>query len=149
MNCVRYHAHRLRWHGSFVGIISTIGVLIIVECQFVPHSTPPALNQAEIDAFFKSQVHPALDAYQIRNNKTVDQAVDRISRDVEEYRDGIEPLVEDITSWGTRFGIIRHMGSDLGEQWWGNPTNATAVHCYVSEKFETHLFSDTKLNVAS
>lgn len=111
-----------------------------------PTPPPPALNQVEIDAFFETQVLPALDAYQIRNNKAVDQAADRISRDVEEFRNGIIPLVEDITSWGTRFGIIRHMGSDLGEQWWGNPTNATAVHCYVSEKFETHLFSDTKLN---
>lgn len=104
------------------------------------------LSQEQINQFFDSEVNPALEVYEIRNKKAVDRAVSRISQGVEKYRDGIRPFVEDITSWGTRFGVIRRIGSDLGEKWWGDVANATEVHRYVSGKFETHLFSDAKLN---
>lgn len=140
-----------------IGVIAAIGLLILAWWIATrptptpapppdPLSTIPALTQAEIDTFFESQVRPALDAYEARNKGSVDRAVERISKGVEEYRTGIEPFVDDITSWGTRFGVIRRLGTDLGEKWWGDAANATEVHRYVSGKFEAHLFSDAKLN---
>jgi hypothetical protein len=139
-----------------IGIIAAIGLLLLawwfaIRPTPTPTTTPdqpptPALTQAQIDAFFQSEVRPALDAYDARNKAAVDRAVERISNGVEQYREGIKPFVEDITSWGTRFGVIRRWGSDLGEKWWGDAANATKVHRYVSEKFERHLFSDAKLN---
>lgn len=137
-----------------IGIIAAIGLLLLAW-WFATRPTPPqppspplppALTQAQIDAFFQSEVLPALAEYDSRNKAAVDRAVDRISNGVEQYRKGIKPFVDDITSWGTRFGVIRRLGSDLGEKWWGNAANATEVHRYVSGKFERHLFSDAKLN---
>lgn len=136
-------------HKSFVlpviGIIAALGLLLLAW-WFATRPTPTALTQAQIDAFFQSEVRPALDAYDARNKAAMDRAVDRISDGVEEYRKGIKPFVKDITSWGTRFGVIRRLGSELGEKWWGDAANATEVHRYISGKFERHLFSDAKLN---
>ena len=112
----------------------------------VPSVDQPRITEEEIKAFFDTEVRPALGAYDTRNKAAVDRAVERITHGVEEYRKGIKPFVEDITSWGTRFGVIRRLGNDLGEKWWGDPTKATEVHRYVSRKFEKHLFSDAKLN---
>jgi hypothetical protein len=103
------------------------------------------LTQAQIEAFFDAEVRPALDAYSTRNQTMVDRAVDRIANGIDAYRQGIPPFVDDITSWGTRFGVIGRGSQDLWETWWGAPSNATRVHDYVSEKFERHLFSDVKL----
>jgi hypothetical protein len=103
------------------------------------------ISQEEIDAFYNEQVRPALHDYQVRNKAAVDRAVERITKGVDSYKDGIPAFVDDITSWGTRFGIIGRKSRDLWDKWWGDVKNERRVYEYVSAKFEKHLFSDAKL----
>ena len=127
-------------------ILVLVSILLLAIAWWVAtRTTPPPLTREQIP-FIETEINPALDTYDTRNQVAVDSAVDRISRGIDEYRNGIKPFVEDITSWGTRFGVIRRQTSDLGEKWWGNPENATEVTTYVQSKVERHLFSDQKLN---
>jgi hypothetical protein len=106
----------------------------------------PQVSEEKVKAFFDSEVRPALDSYETRNRSSVDRVVERISQGVDEFKKGIKPFIEDITSWGTRYDVICRLGNDLGEKCWGNPANATEVNRYVSGKIEKHLFSDAELN---
>jgi hypothetical protein len=100
-----------------------------------------------MQAFFDQQVRPQLDQYAQRNQGAVSRAADRVTSQIGAYRKGIPAFVEDITSWGTRFGVIGRGSQDLWEKWWGDPSNATRVREYVSAKFEKSLFSDRDLAV--
>ena len=127
-----------------IGII--LGIFLLAFAWWVathptsPVVTPEPTSSAGLD------ISPELDTYDKSNQAAVDSAVDRISRGINEYRNGIKPFVSDITAWGTRFGIIRRQASDLGEKWWGNSDNATEVKMYVMSKFERHLFSGQQIN---
>lgn len=141
------------------GIILSILLLALawwIANRPTPSSTPPGsveetarISQEEIDAFFDEQVKPALHDYQIRNKAAIERAVERITEGIDAYKDGIPEFVEDITSWGSRFGVIRRGSRDMWDKWWGDDENERRVYEYVSAKFEKHLFSDTKLkNIA-
>lgn len=128
-------------------LIPIIGIVVAILLLAFAWRIATRPTQAEIDTFIRSEVNPALDAYATRNKAAVDSAVTRISNGLEAYKKGIKPFVEDITSWGTRFGVTKRLGNDLGEKWWGDPANATEVNKYVTKKFERLLFSEADLYV--
>jgi hypothetical protein len=97
--------------------------------------------------FFDRQVRPQLDQYAERNHRAVDRAAEHIASQIDAYRQGIPTFVEDITSWGTRFGVIGRSSQDLWQRWWDDQSNATRVREYVSAKFANALFSDQDLAV--
>lgn len=107
----------------------------------------PRLTKEQMQRFFDRQVRPQLDQYAERNHQAVQRAAERISSQIDAYRQGIPAFVKDMTSWGTRFGVIGRSSQDLWARWWGDPSNATRVREYVSAKFSKALFSDQDLAV--
>ena len=110
-----------------------------------PEVTQPTLTEEQIQAFFDAEVRPQLEQYSQRNQEAVGSAADRITSRIGAYRKGIPAFVEDITSWGTRFGVIGRGAQDLWEKWWGDQAKAIRVRDNVSAKFAKHLFSDKDL----
>jgi hypothetical protein len=100
-----------------------------------------------MQTFFDRQVRPQLDQYAERNDQAVRRAAERISSQIDAYRQGIPAFVKDLTSWGTRFGVLGRSSQDLWERWWGDQPNATRAREYVSAKFAKALFSDQDLAV--
>jgi hypothetical protein len=114
--------------------------------RFTPlDATQLTLTKEQMQTFFDQQVRPQLDQYAHRNHQAVGRAADRITSQIGTYRQGIPAFVEDIMSWGTRFGVIGRSSQDLWRWWWGDQSNATQVREYVSAKFEKSLFSDQDL----
>ena len=138
-----------------ISLFVAAGLLFLSWWFATAPTSPPALtnlpekndlSQAEIDAFYATKIRPALANYADKNKDSVDRAVDRISRGIDAYRAGIPNFIEDVSSWGTRFGVIGRGSQDLWEEWFGDSANTTKVHDYVSGKFESHLFSDAELS---
>jgi hypothetical protein len=123
-----------------------IGVLIYLALRPAPSPpelpSPPRPAKAERIStrarFFDEQVQPAIAAADKANREAAERCIQRLRDQFSKYRRGVEPLVEDLTSWGTRLGVVRRMPSD----WWYESTN---VQEFVTEKFQAHLFSEESL----
>jgi hypothetical protein len=94
-----------------------------------------------------SEILSILAAFDARNRKAVEDAATRISEGINDYRKGIKPFVEDITSWTTRFGVVWRIGGDYFDKWFGTPAEKSDTSAFVSERFERHLFSERKLEL--
>ncbi len=88
--------------------------------------------------FFDREVQPRIAETDRLNREAASRCKDRLTRLMDQYRRGIDPFVEDLTSISTRLGIVRRMPTD----WWKQDGR---VESYVQEKFERHLFSKTSL----
>ena len=89
-------------------------------------------------AFFETTAEPRIDAAGEANRRAAERAIEKVDDLIAGYRSGIEPFIEDITSWGTRFGVLKRLPSD----WWrgGNRNDR-----YIAAKMSDHLFDDYKL----
>ncbi|GIX00597.1 MAG: hypothetical protein KatS3mg111_3929 [Pirellulaceae bacterium] len=87
---------------------------------------------------FEEAVQPEIEAIHQANLKAVQDCIARIDSAFRRYHQGVEPFVEDVTSMGTRFGILSRMPG----QWWNEDQR---VNVYVRQKFEKHLFSDARI----
>ncbi len=88
--------------------------------------------------FFDSEVEPRIVETDRLNREAAQRCVDRLRQVFENYQNGIQPFVEDLTSLSTRLGIARRMPGN----WWNGDHR---IERYVQQKFETHLFSRQKL----
>jgi hypothetical protein len=87
---------------------------------------------------FDKACKPFLDECGEANRQAAERAVGRIKELIAQYRRGISPFTDDITSIGTRLGILTRMPG----QWWYSDNR---VRDYVQRKFEQHLFGEEKL----
>ncbi|TWU60481.1 hypothetical protein Poly51_07570 [Rubripirellula tenax] len=88
--------------------------------------------------FFDEQVEPQIAATDALNRAAADRCITRLSRLIDGYQSQVPPFVDDLTSWSTRFSIV----SQLPGQWWNTDDR---VSVYISDKFESHLFSEQGL----
>lgn len=86
----------------------------------------------------RAQFNGLLTTHHQQNAEALERAVIKIEELFDQYRRGVDPLVEDMTSFGTRFGILRRM--PLG--WWYEDDR---VRNFVQGKFEKHLFNEESL----
>jgi hypothetical protein len=99
---------------------------------------------ANITAFYRSEISPLLDAGLKRNREAADRAIALLHERFNAHRAGVRPFAEDVSGWGTRFGV---MGRFVGDSWdhcRGKPT-ADAVGTYIQEKFRVHVLSEPSL----
>lgn len=119
----------------------------VAQCPTLPDLFLTGESDKQITSSFDPEILSALAAYDARNKAAVEDAVTRISDGIDDFRNGIKPFVEDITSWTTRFGVVWRIGGDYLDEWFGAPAERSETSAYVSERFERHLFSERKLEL--
>lgn len=105
--------------------------------------SPPA-----IETFFREQIDPLLDASAERDRAAAERAVASLHEHFSGFRRGVKPFVEDVTSWGTRLGVLRRAASDSWAHWWRGDAEAAAVQEYIQTKFRSQVISERGLRFA-
>ena len=119
----------------------------VSQCPTLPDLFPTGESDKQITSSFDPEILSFLAAYDARNKTAIEDAVARISDGIDDFRNGIKPFVEDITSWTARFGVVWRIGGDYFDEWFGAPAGRSETSAYVSERFERHLFSERKLEL--
>jgi hypothetical protein len=101
-----------------------------------------------MDAYFSGSVAPLLDASAQRDREAGNIALKRLHEHFAQFHAGVPAFAEDITKWGTRFGVVGRSVKDLWTKFWEDAEHATATSNYVNEKFRTHIVSEEKLQRA-
>jgi hypothetical protein len=109
-----------------------------------PVQIPVGLSRSQ---FYQQDLLPFLDRSKIQYNANADKALERLHQDFDGFRSGIPSFVDDVTSWGTRFGIISRMTKDKWNNIWKNEDdpNSEAVKTYILDKFEAQIMSRNAL----
>lgn len=135
---------QVRWPLLTLAVVLLLWLLVVNRETPAPREIPqpPQIGGPSQDArgeFFSRNIEPYLLAHERANRAAADRAILRIDDLFLAYKRGVQPFSEDITSMGTRFGILRRMPAD----WWYEEER---VRDYVQGKFEQHLFSEVRLN---
>lgn len=139
-------SRRPLWRSILLPTVLLIGAVaawaIVVSRETPPPTPPPSPPGVSIDPgtaireqFYSQEIEPLLKSTERANRLATERAIQRIGDTFNRYRHGIRPFTEDITSIGTRFGILRRMPAD----WWHEDQR---INAYIQEKFEKHLFSE-------
>lgn len=130
-------------------IVALVGWWLVIANQTPPPAvrpTPPTIFidegqvlREERERFYTTEIEPLLKATERSNRETAERAVVRVTDVFKKYRSGIKPFADDITSIGTRFGILRRMPAN----WWYEDDR---INIYIQEKFESHLFSEDQFH---
>ena len=120
----------------------------VVNAYHLNQPVEPRRNKAERIAFYHQRIRPILDQTTQRNLEAVDRAVQSLHNRFAGFHAGIDPFVDDVTGWGTRFGIVRRSMGDMWDRVWHQQTHAERVETYVEDKFVRHVFSEGKLRHA-
>ncbi len=111
-------------------------------------SQSPAPSADELSAYYAGSVSPLLDAAELRDREAANAALSRLHDHFQQFHAGIPAFADDITGWGTRFGIVGRSVKDLWTKFWDDPATATATKDYVNTKFRAHIVSEVKLQRA-
>jgi len=97
-----------------------------------------ALERARRTEFFESQVLDNLKHADSSNRLAAKRCLERIERNFQSYRKGVDGFVDELLGLKSRFGILKRMPGG----WWNDDERVSE---YITEKFERHLFSEEKL----
>ncbi len=132
-------------------LAACIGVLVYIVTK--PAPTPPDVpkppappvarpsNHAttiQLAVFFDEEVVPAIEETDLANREAATRCIESLEDMFARHRKGIPAFTGDMTSLGTRFGVLRRMPSD----WWNDRND---VRDFITDKFETHIFSANSL----
>jgi len=114
--------------------------------SFVQRPTPESIDPAAAELgkrerrrkFFESQVIANLAATNEANRDAAKRAISRIQQNFDGYRRGVDPFVDDVLSFSSRFGILRRLPGGLYSR-------DERVSLYVAEKFAKYLFTEATL----
>jgi hypothetical protein len=90
-------------------------------------------------AFYDEQVQPCIGTADARNREAAERVVKSLRSQFAIYRGGVHSFVQDLTSLGTRWEILKRMSRQLLPESW---RDEKTVEAYVRKSFETHLFSE-------
>ena len=102
-------------------------------------------NKPDIVRTYREKIVPLLEDFEKRNQNAVIKAVDVFHERVNQHRTGIKTFCDDITGWGTRFGVIGHYTSDVWERRWNKKPNVDTVKEYINAKFRKHILSESAI----
>ena len=107
--------------------------------------TPGAERRRELlDVYFR-QVIPQLDKSLVRKREAAERAVAQLRERLDGHRHGIPRFADDVTRWGTRFGVVGRMSKDAWNRWWNDDPDAAASKRYIESKFRAHVLSERDL----
>ena len=127
---------------SLAGIAALAGAWMTA----LPVNSSP--SPSEIAAYFDGNVAPMLDEFARRDRAAADRAIAHLHAHFATFRAGVPSFAEDITDWGTRFGVAGRTVKDLWTRFWNDPQQATAAKDFVNVKFRAHIVSEEKLRRA-
>ena len=107
--------------------------------------TAPEAEGPDIDRVYAQEIVPLLDQFDARNRQAVARAVANMHERLNGRRWGIRPFIKDVSSWGTRFGVIRRTAWDLWQHKVKGRPDAAAVRTFVNDKFRHHVLSEAAL----
>ena len=108
----------------------------------------PAPTPAEIAEYYKGNVAPLIQDAAQRDREAAGAAMKRLREHFQTFHSGVPAFADDITGWGTRFGVVGRSVKDLWTKFWEDSTKATATKEYVNTKFRLHIISEEKLRHA-
>ncbi len=108
----------------------------------------PNPKPAQFAEYYRTQISPLIDSAETRQQQAVDLALARLHEHFNVFRRGVPNFAEDITGWGTRFGIVGRSISDLWTGFWNDKTKAVAVQAYTNEKFRAWVVNEGSLQRA-
>jgi hypothetical protein len=104
-----------------------------------------ARSSSDIQQIYAEQISKLIDQNYQRNQQAAQRACKRLHENFEGYREGIDDFAEDVTGWGTRFGMAGRSAQDTWNKWWNKEGNASEVESYVLKKYEKHIVSQDQL----
>lgn len=108
------------------------------ELPAPPEISEDSQDSASRQRFYTEEIKPLLASTQKQNEEAIARCVTRIEKSIDKYREGVDPFVEELTSWGTRWQVMKRMPVD----WWRKETH---VDDYVKQLFEKHVLKEGKL----
>ena len=112
----------------------------IVSTPELPEVAIPKIDERQRRlSVFETEIRPLIDESCRESHKSIERCSDRIRDMFKDYRSGIDPFVQDITSTWTRLGVLSRMPA----AWWKEDDR---IDKFIREKFEEHLFSEGELN---
>ena len=110
-------------------------------------TTHPTESVTKLDAtkVYRDDVVPLLDRFDKRNEEAAARAVANMHERINCRRSGIPLFIDDISSWGTRFGVVGKMSNDLWQKYWNKQPNVDALNSYVNAKFRHYVLSEEAL----
>ena len=119
------------------------GSIRLFRKQPVPQPLPdtgplvsvPGPQAIDTMQYYRKEIVPLLDDFDARNQAAADRAIATLHDRMQMHRAGIPAFADDISGWGTRFGIVGRESSDLWDKWWHDEKNVHGVKDYVNGKF--------------
>jgi hypothetical protein len=119
-----------------------------------PASPPPTpqivLPSVSKEDFYVRELAPLIDRARASNRASAGKSLLRLHQEFDRFRTGIPGFVDDVSSWRTRFGIIRRLGRDKWQNFWkaGDDAESEQVKNYMVAKFERHILAQDELQKA-
>jgi len=104
---------------------------------------PEEPAQVRIDRIYNESIVPILASFELRNGAAVGRSMGMLHDRIEYHRRHVVPFTKDVSSWGTRFGILKRYPSDLWRKF--NGSGGGQVAAYVNQKFRQHILSEQTL----
>lgn len=108
----------------------------------------PSPSPASFAEYYRTQISPLIDSAEAREHQAVELALTRLRENFDRFRRGVPKFTEDITGWGTRFGIVGRGIKDMWTGFWSDKTKAVAVRAYTDEKFRAWVVNEQSLQRA-
>lgn len=121
------------------------GIAMLAGAWMTAGSGESRPSQAEVAAYFDGNVVPLLDEFARRDRAAAERAIAQLHAHFATFHAGVPAFAEDITDWGTRFGVAGRTVKDLWTKLWNDPAQATAAKDFVNTKFRAHIVSEEKL----
>lgn len=99
-------------------------------------------------SFMATQIDPLLDRAAARDREAADRAVERLHDHFEQFHSGVDRFTGDVTSWGTRFGVIKRQVGDRWHSMWNSDAREAQATAYIDGKFRQHIVDDAQLQKA-
>ena len=104
---------------------------------------PEEPEAVRVQRVYRDAVVPVMAAFELRNGAAVGRAIGMLHERIEARRGRIPRFARDVSSWGTRLGILKRYPEDIWRKVRGY--DGTAVHTYVNQKFRDDILSEIGL----
>jgi hypothetical protein len=94
---------------------------------------------------YRESIVPAMAAFELRNGAAVGRAMGMLHERMEAHRRRVGRFTRDVSSWGTRLGILKRYPSDAWRKMTGRGNEAGQVRAFVNDKFRDDIISELGL----
>ncbi|MGC9337971.1 MAG: hypothetical protein ACP5EQ_07785, partial [Candidatus Cloacimonadia bacterium] len=106
------------------------------------------IPQERIEDFIETEVQPELGKYSEKNKEASQRAIKRVKMAFRQYRLGVDPFVEDISSIKSRILLAWYGISDLKDKAFGDEKlqEQGEIEKFILARFSENIFSSQELN---